>query len=101
MIGSISPVSFAATAAGLRSSGATQPAGAGAADFTAMLANVANEAIDKTRSAEATALRGVRGDASVEQVVSSIMAAERSLQTALAVRDKLAQAYLELSRMGI
>jgi flagellar hook-basal body complex protein FliE len=70
-------------------------------DFASMLAGIASEAIDKTRAAEATALQGVKGRASVEEVVSTIMEAERSLQTALAVRDKIAQAYLELSRMGI
>jgi flagellar hook-basal body complex protein FliE len=99
MIGPASPVS-PGVALALRAD-PRQPAAAGPADFTAMLASVASEAIDKTKAAEATALRGVRGAASVEEVVSSIMEAERSLQTALAVRDKLAQAYLELSRMGI
>ena len=98
MLGPASPVS-PGVALALRAD-PRQPA-AGPADFTAMLASVASEAIDKTKAAEATALRGVRGTASVEEVVSSIMEAERSLQTALAVRDKLAQAYLELSRMGI
>lgn len=99
MIGPASPV-LPGPALALRAD-PRQSAATGAADFTAMLASVASEAIDKTKAAEATALRGVRGAASVEEVVSSIMEAERSLQTALAVRDKLAQAYLELSRMGI
>jgi flagellar hook-basal body complex protein FliE len=88
MIGPVSSVSPGA--ASLFGGGAQRATGAaGASD------------VDKTKAAEATALDGVKGKASVEQVVSAIMDAERSLQTAMAVRDKLAQAYLELSRMGI
>jgi flagellar hook-basal body complex protein FliE len=100
MIGPASPVSLTATP-GLRAGDLRPAASGGASDFTAMLASIAGEAVDKTKAAEAASLRGVRGSASVEEVVSTIMDAERSLQTALAVRDKLAQAYLELSRMGI
>jgi flagellar hook-basal body complex protein FliE len=34
-------------------------------------------------------------------VVSSVMEAEQSLQTAIAIRDKIVQAYLEISRMPV
>jgi flagellar hook-basal body complex protein FliE len=33
--------------------------------------------------------------------VESVMAAEQSLQTAVAIRDKVVAAYLEISRMTI
>jgi flagellar hook-basal body complex protein FliE len=34
-------------------------------------------------------------------VVEAVMAAEQSLQASLAVRDKVVQSYLEISRMQI
>lgn len=42
-----------------------------------------------------------KGQASVQQVVEAVMSAEQSLQTALAVRDKVVAAYQEISRMQI
>ncbi|WP_265975274.1 flagellar hook-basal body complex protein FliE, partial [Brucella intermedia] len=51
--------------------------------------------------AEATSIQGIKGDAPVRDVVSSVMEAEQSLQTAIAIRDKIVQAYLEISRMPI
>jgi flagellar hook-basal body complex protein FliE len=37
----------------------------------------------------------------VHKVVESIMSAQRSLQSALAIRDKVVTAYQEISRMNI
>jgi flagellar hook-basal body complex protein FliE len=37
----------------------------------------------------------------VQQVVEAVMAAEQALQSAIAVRDKVVSAYLEISRMQI
>jgi flagellar hook-basal body complex protein FliE len=56
---------------------------------------------DVLRTAEATSIMGVRGQASVQEVVESVLAAEQALQAAIAIRDKVVAAYLELSRMAI
>jgi flagellar hook-basal body complex protein FliE len=79
------------------------PAAAGAApsDFGQMLAQVASEAVNSLKAGEQAAISGVHGKASVQQVVEALMSAERSLQTAIAVRDKVTSAYLEISRMAI
>ncbi|WP_417669089.1 flagellar hook-basal body complex protein FliE [Roseibium sp.] len=83
------------------------PTGAGAAanpneaSFTDTLANVSLEAVDKLKQGEAAAIAGVDGQASVQQVVEAVMAAEASLQTAIAIRDKVVSAYQEISRMTI
>ena len=53
------------------------------------------------RAGEATAISGIGGKASVQQVVEAIMNAEQTLQTAIAVRDKVVAAYQEISRMAI
>jgi flagellar hook-basal body complex protein FliE len=70
-------------------------------DFSSMLSQMAVDAADSVKSAEAVSIAGIKGNASVQQVVESVMAAEQSLQTAVAVRDKVVAAYLEISRMTI
>lgn len=70
-------------------------------DFTSVLAQMAVDAADTVTSAEAVSIAGIKGNASVQQVVESVMAAEQSLQTAVAIRDKVVAAYLEISRMTI
>ena len=42
----------------------------------------------------------MQGKASVQQVVEAVMSAEQTLQSAIAIRDKVVAAYLELSRMA-
>jgi len=70
-------------------------------DFASMLTRMASNTVDTLKSAEATSVAGITDKASVQQVVESVMAAEQSLQTALAVRDKVVAAYMEISRMAI
>jgi flagellar hook-basal body complex protein FliE len=70
-------------------------------DFTSVLAKAALSALDTLKAGEATAISGVQGKASVQQVAEHVMAAEHTLQTAIVVRDKVVAAYLELSRMQI
>ncbi len=72
-----------------------------AGDFGAVLAQVTNDAVGKLETGEATAISGIEGKTSVQQVVQSVLDAQQSLQTALAIRDKLVSAYQEVSRMAI
>ena len=74
--------------------------GAGA-DFASMLGELAAKAVSDVRHAETLSIAGVRGQSSVQQVVEAVMSAEQSLHTAIAVRDKVVSAYLEISRMQI
>ena len=53
------------------------------------------------RNAEAHVDRRHQGQASVQQVVEAVMSAEQTLQGAIAIRDKVVAAYLEISRMQI
>ncbi|MCV0428748.1 MAG: flagellar hook-basal body complex protein FliE [Roseibium sp.] len=71
------------------------------ASFTEAMAEVSQGAIDKVKQGEAAAIAGVDGQASVQQVVEAVMAAESTLQTAIAIRDKVVTAYQEISRMTI
>lgn len=90
-----------ADAGAMRVAGVGPPAAVQAPDFASALARAALSAIDTLKDGEAAAISGVQGKASVQHVAESVMAAEQTLQTAIAVRDKVVAAYLELSRMQI
>jgi flagellar hook-basal body complex protein FliE len=72
-----------------------------APDFGAALVDAAMNAAGVLKAGEAAAISGIGGQASVQQVVEAVMAAEQTLNTAIAVRDKVVSAYLEISRMQI
>jgi len=94
--GSPSAVSTATRAPHLAS-----PAHSQAADFSTVLGKLMTDSADILRTAEFNAVRGIMGEASVQEVVESVLAAEQTLQAAIAIRDKVTAAYLELSRMAI
>lgn len=73
----------------------------GAGDFSTVLEKMVNDAVGTLKTAEATSLKGVQGQASVQEVVEAVMAAEQTLQAGIAIRDKVVSAYLEISRMAI
>ncbi len=80
----------------------TQGTTAGApTDFGQMLSQVASDAVSSLKKGEATAISGIQGKASVQQVVEAVMNAQENLQTAIAIRDTLVAAYQEVSRMAI
>ena len=70
-------------------------------DFASILGRLASDTAGAVRQGEAAALAGVQGSLPLQTVVDRVMAAERTLQTALAVRDKVVSAYQEVSRMQI
>jgi flagellar hook-basal body complex protein FliE len=105
MIPAIAPIlSAIAAASPLDAVGSTAATTSGAdtsMDFGQMLTQVANDAVGTLKKGEATAISGIEGKASVQQVVEAVMKAEQTLQTAIAIRDKVVSAYQEISRMAI
>lgn len=73
----------------------------GASDFGSVLAQVANDAMHTLSAGEATAISGLQGKASVQEVVKSVLDAEGAVQMVVAIRDKVVSAYQEISRMAI
>ncbi len=69
--------------------------------FTEHLSQVANNAVDRLKAGEAASISGIQGKASAQEVVEAVMSAELTLQSALAIRDKVVSAYQEVSRMAI
>lgn len=69
--------------------------------FEEALGNVVGSAIDTLKTGEAVAIQGVQGVAAPMKVVELVMEAQRSLQSILAIRDKIVSAYQEVARMAI
>jgi flagellar hook-basal body complex protein FliE len=59
------------------------------------------DSIASVQSGEAAAIQGLQGGMAPYKVVDSIMGAQRTLQSMLAIRDKAVSAYQEISRMAI
>ena len=70
-------------------------------DFGTMLTQLASHTASALHNAENVSVAGVQGRATVQQVVEAVMSAEQTLQGAVAIRDKVVAAYLEISRMQI
>jgi len=104
MIDPIRSLETSATQAAQPAAGVARPAAAGGvegADFGTVLAEIASGSIATLKTGEASALAGLHGKASAQQVVEAVMSAEQTLQAALAIRDKVVAAYQEISRMAI
>ena len=66
--------------------------------FGAVLKNSILDSISTMKHSETMSARAVTGDASLPDVVQAVNAAELTLQTVTAVRDRLINAYSELMR---
>jgi flagellar hook-basal body complex protein FliE len=69
--------------------------------FGALLERTLSEAIDAGRKGEAIATTALSGRTSLQDVVEAVNAAELTLQTVVAVRDRMIAAYQEILRMPI
>nr|WP_280954197.1 flagellar hook-basal body complex protein FliE [Hoeflea marina] len=69
--------------------------------FTDVLQSLSTDVVGNLRNAETQSLRSVHGEADTREVVDALMSAEQSLQTAIAIRDKVVSAYLEITKMQI
>lgn len=69
--------------------------------FSDFVKQTAVESIDTMRAGETASAAAVMGKASLTDVVEAVTAAELTLQTVVAVRDKMLQAYQDIMRMPI
>ena len=103
-------VSFA-NAAAAYANGATRALGAtaGAAaktansgpSFAEMIGDALESARDAGLAAESKTVAAVKGEANLHDVVAAVSNAEVTLQTVVAVRDRVISAYQEIMRMPI
>ncbi len=71
------------------------------ASFADTMKSLSEGVVTNLKVAEGQSFAAVRGEVPTREVVDAIMAAEQSLQTAVAIRDKMVTAYLEIARMQI
>lgn len=69
--------------------------------FLETLGKVAADSIESNRKAEALTEKAVVGQAELMDVVTAVSNAEMTLQTVVAVRDRVLNAYQEIMRMPI
>lgn len=82
--------------------GPTAPQSADATGgFGSMMSSMIKDTVKNVQAGEATAIAGMQNKVPLQKVVEAVMQAEQSLHTAVAVRDKVVGAYLEISRMQV
>lgn len=92
----MSPVAAANAYARVQSGADSEPSGFGGALSRAMQGMV-----EAGKVADAQSMSAIAGGGNVTDTVAAVARAELSLQTAVAVRDRVVQAYQEIMRMPI
>lgn len=75
--------------------------GADGNSFGDMLKKTALDSIDTLKAGEQAQAQAVTGKADLTDVVEAVTSAELTLQTVVAVRDRMLNAYQEIMRMPI
>lgn len=81
-------------------SGAAQEAQQGE-DFASFFRSLAQQSVSTMQASEQASVQGLQGQLDAQSVVEAVAAAELTLQTVTAVRDRVVEAYQELIRMPI
>ena len=79
---------------------APEAAGSGT-DFASLLTRSLGSAVDTGRQAETQAMSAIGGGGDLTSVVTAVSRAELALQTTVAVRDRVLQAYQDIIKMPI
>ncbi|WP_340149777.1 flagellar hook-basal body complex protein FliE [uncultured Sneathiella sp.] len=73
----------------------------GGPSFAEMLAQAGTEAVDAGVASEQISLEAVTGNAGLADIVTAVSNAEATLETVVAVRDRVIQAYQDIIKMPI
>jgi flagellar hook-basal body complex protein FliE len=95
----IAPLSSASQIASAYTNTATRQTAS--SDFGKMVGDAAENALQTVRNSEQVATSGVSGNADVQQVVQALSDAELTMQSVVAVRDKVLGAYNDIMKMTI
>jgi len=71
----------------------------GGPSFADALGSAARQALEAGHKADAAAAQGVAGRANLQDVVMAVNNADMTLQTVVAVRDRVVQAYQQILQM--
>jgi flagellar hook-basal body complex protein FliE len=103
-IGSLTVTPNAAAQAYARVASGDSVAGnssAGSKGFGAALSNALGSAVQTGQQADAMAAQGLNGPGDLTQIVTSVTQAQLALQTTVALRDRMVQAYQSIMNMPI
>jgi flagellar hook-basal body complex protein FliE len=70
-------------------------------DFASFFRSLAQQSVGTMQAGEQASIQGLAGSLDAQSVVEAVAAAELTLQTVTAVRDRVVEAYQELIRMPI
>ena len=91
-----------ARAAGITGApGAAASDAAPSADFASLVQDALSHAVQGGKEAEMKSAQHIAGNGELVDVVTALTAAETTLDTIVAVRDRVISAYQEISRMPI
>jgi flagellar hook-basal body complex protein FliE len=83
------------------SSAAGTAAAAGGPDFSQFLSHAVNDAVGTMKQGEQMAAQQATGKGDIVNVVNAVNAAELTLDTVVAIRDKVISAYQSIMQMPI
>ncbi len=69
--------------------------------FGSVLKFMIRDAVETVQAGETTAIAGMQGKVPLQQVVETVVQAEQTLHTAVAIRDKVVSAYLDISHIQV
>lgn len=93
---------YAATALGQPGDGLAAAGEAGkAGGFGALLERAVAGTVDAAKGSDRAAMDAIAGGGDVTSVVTAVARAELALQTTVAIRDRVIQAYQDVMRMPI
>ena len=69
--------------------------------FADIVAQTGKDFVQSVQKAEQTSVAGIKGEAGVYEVATAVMDAEQKLRMMTAIRDRVVQAYQDISRMQI
>ncbi|HEV2548429.1 MAG TPA: flagellar hook-basal body complex protein FliE [Stellaceae bacterium] len=81
--------------------GLETPAASSGTGFADILKSAAGDALGALKSGEAESLKAVTGKADLNAVTQAVGNAEVALQAVVAVRDRVIQAYQDITKMPI
>lgn len=69
--------------------------------FASMVTNSLKQAVQSGREAETLSMKQIAGEADLKDVIAAVANAEQTLETVVAVRDKVLSAYQDILKMPI
>lgn len=97
----ITPLSATNAYSRVQNGGFDTPPDASGADFNDVLARAVQSVAEAGHKADAESVKAIAGQGNLTEVATAVTRAELSMQTALAIRDRVVQSYQDITRMQI